>query len=132
MSYLSQNNATVDYYELRIYTNGLEETFNAVTSILGVQPIEANKNIHDSNPYGLWTYAIEVRDEDPYFDFINKFLDIIESKFEALSQLDIHREDITIWLLYEYDQQCNMEFHPQEMLRLGGSGIVLCISCWQS
>ena len=30
----------------------------------------------------------------------------------------------------EYDQQCGMEFHPQEMVRLGQNGIHLNIDCW--
>lgn len=33
-------------------------------------------------------------------------------------------------MLYEYDQQFGMEFHPQEMERLGQNGIHLNIDCW--
>lgn len=29
------------------------------------------------------------------------------------------------------DQQCGMEFHPQQIKRLGESGIVMCIDCYQ-
>lgn len=79
----------------------------------------------------MWTYTVDTDDEEPYFDFINKFLDILEPKFNELNELGIDKSNITFWLLYEYDQQCGLEFHPQEMKRLGESGIVLCIDCWQ-
>ena len=41
---------------------------------------------------------------------------------------DTHK--ILFWMLYEYDQQCSMEFHSQEMKRLGESGIHLNIDYW--
>ena len=43
----------------------------------------------------------------------------------------ISREDISIWVLYEYEGQCNMEYDPESMKKLGESGILLCISCWE-
>jgi len=42
----------------------------------------------------------------------------------------VARNEILFWMLYEYDQQCGMEFHPQEIIRLGQSGIHLNIDCW--
>jgi len=75
---------------------------------------------------------VDEDDEAPYFDFINVFLDALEPKIDELLKLGVTKDDITFWLLYEYDQQCGMEFHPQEMKRLGESGIVLCIDCWQT
>jgi hypothetical protein len=43
----------------------------------------------------------------------------------------ISTDDITIWYMYEYKQQCNMEFWPNITKRIGELGIVLCITCWE-
>ncbi len=56
----------------------------------------------------------------------------MEGKYELLATIGIERKDITIWMLYEYDQQCNLEFDPIRMKRLGDNGIGLCISCWDA
>jgi hypothetical protein len=77
-----------------------------------------------------WEYEVIDKEEDKYYDFINEFLDILETKYEKLAALGIERKDITFWYLYEYDQQCNMEFDPVRLKRLGDNGICLCISCW--
>lgn len=39
---------------------------------------------------------------------------------------------ISIWRYYEYDEQCNFEFSPQELKRMGDNGITFCISCWDT
>ncbi|MBB5031350.1 hypothetical protein [Prosthecobacter vanneervenii] len=39
---------------------------------------------------------------------------------------------ISLWVLYEYDQQCNLEFSPEDLNRLAASKAVLCVSCWQA
>lgn len=86
---------------------------------------------NDSNPYVLWTYSVDESELDEYYDFINSFLDILEPKFRDLEKLGVTKDNILFWLLYEYDQQCAMEFHPNEMVRLGQYGIHLNIDCWQ-
>ena len=48
-----------------------------------------------------------------------------------LESIGISREDISIWVLYEYEGQCNMEYDPVSMKKIGENGIVLCISCWE-
>lgn len=63
---------------------------------------------------------------------ISDFLDLLEGKYQQLAEIGVRREDITVWKYYEYDGQCNMEFHPDETKRLGENGIVLCITCWES
>ena len=104
-------------------------TYNSISKILGVQPTE----LIDKNAVpGVWIYEVIEEQDDDFYDFINKFLDLLESNYEKLSDLDIKREDITIWYLYEYDQQCNMEFSPSRLKRLGDNEIALCISCWDS
>src|SRR5437764_1964480 len=113
------------YHRLHIDTDGTIETYDKITNLLGIEPSAIDKNSKFWQPYDLWTYEVDTNDEDDYFDFINKFLDIIEPKFSDLENLGVTRDKILFWLHYEYDQQCAMEFHPQEMKRLGESGIHL-------
>jgi hypothetical protein len=51
--------------------------------------------------------------------------------YDKLWRIGIRTEDITIWHIYEHDGQCNLEFDPQRMKRLGENGITLCVSCYQ-
>lgn len=120
------------YYQLFIDTDKNSETYNSVTELLGLQPTEDEKNKDATNRYRTWMYMVTEAETDPYFDFINNFLDILEPKFNDLEKLGVTREKILFWMLYEYDQQCGMEFHPQEMKRLGQSGINLNIDCWKN
>lgn len=78
-----------------------------------------------------WILKLEENETDPYTDFIDIFLKCIDAKESRLLELGVEMSDISFWLLYEYDQQCNLEFAPQEMKRLGDKGIKLCVSCWQ-
>lgn len=55
-------------------------------------------------------------------------MDIPESNFERLSKVSIDRERISIWMLYEYDNQCNIEFTSANLLRLGSNRINPCVS----
>lgn len=121
------------YYRISIHTDSTAETYNRISNLLGVKPMEDTLNDNSNHHYNIWTFEKEDNENDdmPYFDFINNFLDLLEPRFEQLEMLGIKRADITFWHLYEYDQQCGMEFHPKEMKRLGASGIVLCIDCWQ-
>ena len=80
---------------------------------------------------GLWFIERKSEDSDHYVDYIADFLAILKGKYEALAEMGITRRDISVWMLREYDQQCNMEFSPAEMMRLGKEGITLCVSCWK-
>ncbi len=106
------------------------ETYNSITKILGIEPIKEPGKSLETIPV-VWIYKVVTTDQDPFFDSINTFLDILENKYESLSQIGIQRSNILIWYLYEYDQQCNMEFDPIQLKRLGDNGIKLCISCWE-
>ncbi|KOY86522.1 hypothetical protein AD998_10535 [bacterium 336/3] len=116
------------YYRLYINTDGTFEMYSKITEVLGVQPTTFSKTKFSHNPYAFWAYCVDFEDEYS-FDFINIFLDILEPKFDALEKIGITNKDILFWLIYEYDQQCAMEFHPQEMKRLGELGISLNIDC---
>lgn len=108
------------------------DTYNAISNILDLPPSEKDFKYIKNDAPSTWTYEIIEEQNDPFYDFINKFMDILENKFDKLSELGINRSDITFWYLYEYDQQCNMEFDPIRLKRLGDNGIKLCISCWDS
>lgn len=120
------------YYRLYINSKNGFESYSKITEILGVKPTELEIDKSSTDLYSLWIYSIDEEDEGTYYDFINNFLDIIEPKFKELKKFGIKKKDITFWLNYEYNQQCGMEFHPKEMKRLGKSGIVLCIDCWEN
>jgi hypothetical protein len=121
------------YYRLFISTDNRVETFDKLTEVLGHKPTIFENTKRPDEKYSTWTYCIDENEEDdkPSFDFINKFLDIIEPKFKELENLGIKKNQITFWLNYEYFQQCSLEFHPQEMKRLGDSEIALCIDCFE-
>lgn len=119
------------YHRIHIDTKDDKELYDHVSRILKVEPTIISDKEDDDELYSLWTFSVEEEDDAPYFDFINNFLDIIEPNLSKLKQKGIYQQDISFWLLYEYDQQCGMEFHPKEMKRLGDSGIVFCIDCWQ-
>lgn len=120
------------YDKLQIDFDPSVETFNKLTTILGVKPKDKKFSNFPNNIPSSWTYEVVETKTDEYFDFINIFLDILEAKYIELEKLNIKRNDISIWMLYEYDQQCNMEFDPIRLKRLGDNGVTLCISCWDS
>lgn len=110
-------------YNLRILCSS-DEQKEKVSKLLSVKPTKQMGN--------TWSLEVEERESDEYFDFINHFLDILEGKYEQLESIEISREDISLWFLYEYENQCNMEFLPNDLKRLGNNGISFCISCWAS
>jgi hypothetical protein len=112
-------------YKLQISFSPSKQTLEEVSTILGMNYL--SNEAHPSQ----WIYEVERLESDDYFDFINLFLNMLETKYPALEKLNIKRGDISFWMLYEYDHQCNLEFDPQSMKRLGENGITLCISCWQ-
>ena len=83
-------------YQLCIFSNDTADIYNAITLLLGVTPME-------TAGYGVWTYSISVNYDEPYFDFINVFLDLLEPKLDELAKLGILRENIILWLLYKYE-----------------------------
>jgi hypothetical protein len=83
-------------------------------------------------PGGGWQIVRREGPTDPPVAFVDEFLSVLDGKYEALEGLGINRDRITMWVLYEYDQQCNLEFNPDALKRLGNNGISLCVSCWQA
>jgi hypothetical protein len=117
----------VNYYRLYINTKN-EDIYQKVSEILNVEPTLFEKEDDEKT---LWCYGIEEKSEEDYIDFINLYLDILEPKFAQLEDIGIKRNEISIWRIYEYEQQCAMEITPQELKRLGNNDITLCIDCFQ-
>jgi hypothetical protein len=106
------------YFSLRIHTS--KDKYNNVSKILNIDLLDLSRG---------WTYEVETS-QDKYYDFINKLLDILEGHYQELENIGISRKAISIWMIYEYNQQCNLEFFPKDMKRLGNNEITLCISCY--
>ncbi len=108
-------------YSLRIDVIN-ENQIHQINEILGV----------NSNYLGeIWELEIIRKEGDTPFYFVDHFLSLLKGKYEKLEAINVLRENIAIWILYEYEDQCNMEFSPREMKELGTNGITLCISCWE-
>jgi hypothetical protein len=107
-------------YELAIWVP--EENSHKIDGILGV------KTNQGTTP--RWILSIEEKEEDEYIPFIDYFLSILEGKYDQLEEIGVTRDNITVWFVYYYDSQCNMEFSPKEMYNLGKEGITFCISCY--
>ena len=56
-----------------------------------------------------WSLIIE--EDSPAFTVaLNLFIDLIGKNLTKLNEIGISVDMITFWYLYEYEQQCNMEF----------------------
>lgn len=108
-------------YVLRINCNSNQS--EDVTNLLSVIPTKSTNN--------RWEFEIVQDNKSNYIDYIQIFIDMLENKYNKLEKIGVTRESIVIWIYYEYDQQCNMEFSPDSLKKIGSNGISLCISCWQ-
>ncbi len=66
----------------------------------------------------IGTYEVIENKKDSYYDFINIFMDIFESKFKQLSELGIQKEDVSVCQIYSYDGKCNMEYDQIRLKRV--------------
>ncbi len=108
------------YYSLRIDAPDKNHEF-----------IDKLLDIKSNNP-PFWEIQFTQNENDEYISYIGLFLSILEGKYNQLNKIGVARENISIWIYYEYDGQCNLEFNPSELQRMGKEGITLCISCWES
>lgn len=100
-----------------------KEIKNSISSIL---ELEANMPFKHS----FWGFEINDEESDivhPIDFFYGKLI----HKLNDLKALGITNDNITIWELYEYDQQCNLEYDSETIGKLNALGVTLCISCWQ-
>jgi len=108
-------------YQLRINVD--EKHYESITSILKLKQVNYKNG---------WSYDIVLEEESEHYNVIDKFLRVLQGKYERLKELGIKRDDITIWLIYGYNNQCNMEFEPTLLKNLGENGITFCISCYEA
>jgi hypothetical protein len=81
---------------------------------------------------GDWCLVLNEGPDEPPTPFVRVFLGALENRFGSLEQIGVTRDNITMWVLYEYDYQCNLEFLATDLKDLGEAGISLCISCWHA
>lgn len=105
------------YYRLQIDCEPTQ--YENVSIILGVTP---SKN----RPW-----IVEVEAGQISSDGITYLVSLLIDKFEQLNQLGITRENISVWIIYAYQQQCNLEFTPTQLGLLSQEAIRLCISCYE-
>lgn len=109
-------------YCLRIQPDD-EIITNKISDILNIKPSRILNR--------TWELEIVEEETDPPIDFVKYFVNILEEKSITLKKLGINKDTITVWMYYEYDEQCNLEIRPEQMEKLSKMGIPLCISCWK-
>jgi len=109
------------YYSI-IIDNGNSSIYPQIDEILEVK---------SNYPEAGWGLEIVEDELDDSINPILYLLSILENKYQLLENIGVSREYITIWILYEYENQCNIELTPEELKSISNSGISLCISCWE-
>ena len=112
------------FYQLTIDIN--KQWHPAIDVLLGVSETKGKE---------FWCYEIIVEDNPIKINeqtVLLHFMNILENKYSDLEAMEIQRSDIIIYVIYEYNNECNMEFLPEEMMLMGKNGIVLAISCYQT
>ena len=89
------------FCSLRISTN--KEKYQKISEILDLD-IKDNKK--------GWMYEVVLIDQGDYYSVINMFLDKLEGNKKELESFGVYPEDISIWLIYEYNDQGDLEFEP--------------------
>jgi hypothetical protein len=105
-------------YQLQIATKSILD----VSHVLGLES-------EDNTAY--WSTSITCSDDKEYINFIDHFRKLLEGKLKKLSYFLEGPDPITIWILYEYENQCNMEFSLKDLQDFEKMGAGLCISCWE-
>jgi DNA-binding transcriptional regulator WhiA len=60
---------------------------------------------------------------------LDDLLKAIDGKIEHVKEFGI--EDIELWCHYAYEGQCNFDFTPMQLLKMGKNRLPLLISCWE-
>ncbi len=108
------------YIEIEFDPNSI----NKISDILGVN---ANKHIN-----GNWIYFISIDEDGDWVDFYDVFYNILKDKIQILDEeLKINKDQINIWLVLEYEGQCNFEINPNDLAKLSSLEVTLCVSCYQ-
>lgn len=107
-------------YILRISKKDID--LNRISKLLQIIPTT-------SDPF----WEIEINENNPkYNSAIKYFSEILNNSANKLKSIGINSSDISVWYLYEYEKECNIEFNPDDLKILADNEIALCISCWKS
>lgn len=107
------------YFSIRI--RNTHEVFDTVSEVFSYVPKDKNAD---------WELIIEEKMND-IDDPLGYLVMLLTDKLSQLDQIGISKEYISLWYLYEYEDQCNMEFSSELLNRIGSLGIDFCISCWE-
>lgn len=103
------------YYLLRITTDiNLNELLNT------------NKFVQKN---GYYEYELTNESE---IDCIEHFISFLQVNNFLLQSKGITKNQISIWLLYEYEEQCSLLLSAKQMGLLSQAGYDLCIDCWKA
>ena len=83
----------------------------------------------DNNSIRVPNNLPENPDGPVFYEEIEWLLNLAEENEKELIRLGVDFSDSQIWMIYYYDKQCNMEFDPDLMGRMGKLGLKLCVSC---
>ena len=111
-----------DTYYLKIEVS-LPTQVELIDSILEVK--------HDEEETGAWVLSM---DYEPVFGdlpifYISNFIGFLKGKYEALEQIGITRDKISIWRCVEGPEELFMEYWPEEMRMMAEEGIRVRIMC---
>jgi hypothetical protein len=85
-----------------------------------------------SNDFSEVSWSLVVEEDSPVFTTaLDHFSNLITNNLVKLKEIEVSMDMITFWVMYEYEQQCNLEFWPDMTKKIGELGVVLCISCWE-
>ena len=96
----------------------------------GKAMVESILGKSNDSPELDWGFIIE-EDSPDFVNALDLFIELITQNRSLLEGIGVAAGSITFWYMYEYDQQCNMEFSPNITKQIGELGITLCISCWE-
>ena len=100
-------------YCFRIHV--LQHNFSKISKIIQLEPNDING----------WAYSFNEKEAN----YMN-ILDNIVTNISYLNKIENLTDKIEFWIYYEYENQCNLEFDPDLLQKLGNIGCTLCISCW--
>lgn len=87
-------------------------------------------NMNDISKNEYWSMDFDLN-ENKINDILDDLYVKILSAETLLKNNGIEISDFTLYLLIEYEQQCNLEFTSDLLLKISRLKMAFCISCWQ-
>lgn len=107
-----------------ISVNNIGNSNSEISGILGVE----TNYMNETN----WNYLLTNIKKNKRVNTLEVFYNLLVNKFEELeSKLGIEKSDISIWLVIEYDGECNIVLEKEELKYLSDLGINFCISIYK-